>query len=112
MGLIRFFRYCKRVKQLKDKGWYLNMAGGMTDSHCMRIIDKKDLEHMSEQEFAKIVGGRIKMKLFVKTSTINHKLGEAQLNIIERVGRLPIDLSIIDEIVDIVSDELEPIKER
>ena len=57
MGLRRFFIYRERVKQLSNKGWYLNMAGGMTDSHCMRIIDKKDLRHMSEREFTKIVGG-------------------------------------------------------
>ena len=57
MVLIRFLRYCKRAKQLINNGWYLNMAGGMTDNHCMRIIDKKDLAYMSEQEFATIVGG-------------------------------------------------------
>ena len=57
MSLRRFLIYRKRVKQLSNKGWYLNMAGGMTDSHCMRIISRKDLAQMSEQEFAKIVGG-------------------------------------------------------
>lgn len=50
------------------------------------------------------------MKYFVKTSTINHKIGEAQLNIIERLQRLPIDLSMIDDIVDIISSELESVK--
>ena len=52
------------------------------------------------------------MKLLVKTSTINRKIGEAQLNIIKRLERLNIDLSTIDEIVDIVSSELESVKER
>ena len=50
------------------------------------------------------------MRLFVKTSTINRKIGEAQLNIIKRLEELPIDLSMIDEIVDIISSEIESIK--
>ena len=41
-------------------------------------------------------------KLFVKTSTVNREIGEAQLNIIERLKKLSIDPSITDEIVDIV----------
>ena len=54
MDLIKFFIYIKRVKYLSSKGWYLNMAGGMTDSHCMRIISKKNLVQMSEDEFISI----------------------------------------------------------
>lgn len=60
MNLSGFFVYLKRVKRLRDNGWYLNMASGMTDSHCMRIIGKKDLAHMSEQEFRAIVGGSVR----------------------------------------------------
>ena len=52
------------------------------------------------------------MKLFVKTSTVNRKIGEAQLNIIERLEKLSIDPAIMDEIVDIVYSELESVVER
>lgn len=50
----RFFIYYQRVKQLTERGWYKNLAGGVTDRHCMRIISKKELIHMSEEEFQSI----------------------------------------------------------
>lgn len=50
----RFFIYRQRVKQLTERGWYVNLAGGVTDRHCMRIISKKDLIQMTEEEFARI----------------------------------------------------------
>lgn len=43
--------YSKRVMFLKSKGWYRNITGGMTDSHCMRVISKERLVKMSEDEF-------------------------------------------------------------
>lgn len=51
-------------------------------------------------------------KLFVKTSTVNREIGEAQLSIIERLKKLSIDPSIMDEIVDIVCSELESVVKR
>ena len=49
------------------------------------------------------------MKLFIKTSTMNRKIREAELNIIEVLDRSSIDPAIVDKIVDIVSTELENI---
>lgn len=51
------------------------------------------------------------MKLFVKTSTMNRKIKEAELNIIKMLMKSPIDPAIVDEVVDIVSTELESIIE-
>ena len=50
----RFFIYHQRVKQLTERGWYKNLAGGVTDRRCMRIISKKELIHMPEEEFRSI----------------------------------------------------------
>lgn len=52
------------------------------------------------------------MKLLVKTSTVNRKILEAQLNIIERLEKLSVEPAIMDEIVDVVSSELENVVER
>lgn len=51
------------------------------------------------------------MKLFIKTSTMNRKIREAELNIIEQLEKSSIDPAIVDEVVDIVSTELEIIIE-
>lgn len=50
----RFFVYLRRVKRLTERGWYVNMAGGVTDRRCMRIISKRELACMSEEEFMAI----------------------------------------------------------
>ena len=52
--LSRFFIYQQRVKQLAERGWYKNLAGGVTDRRCMRIISKQDLIQMTEEEFQSI----------------------------------------------------------
>ena len=51
------------------------------------------------------------MKLFIKTSTMNRKIREAELNIIKMLEKSYIDHAIVDEVVDIVSTELESIIE-
>lgn len=51
------------------------------------------------------------MKLFIKTSTMNRKIKEAELNIIKMLEKSSIDPAIVDEVVDIVSTELEGIIE-
>lgn len=49
------------------------------------------------------------MKLFIKFATMCCKIRKAELNIIERLEGLPIAPSVLDDIVDVVSDELEQI---
>lgn len=49
------------------------------------------------------------MKLFVKFSTMCCKIRRAELNIIERLERLHIDPGVLDDIVDVISDELDNI---
>ena len=49
------------------------------------------------------------MKLFVKFTTMCCKVRRAELNIIERLERLGIDLGVLDEVVDIISDEMDNI---
>ena len=56
MKLINFIRkyfiFIKRIKELTSNGyWYINMAGGLTDSHCMRIISRKELFNMTNEEY-------------------------------------------------------------
>ena len=51
-------------------------------------------------------------KLFIRTSTMNRKIREAELNIIDRLEKSSIDSDVIDKIVNIVSNELEVIIER
>lgn len=46
--------YFKRVGQLINLGWYRNMAGGFTDSHCIAAITNKDLFNMTDEKFEKI----------------------------------------------------------
>ena len=49
------------------------------------------------------------MKLFIKFTTMCCKVRRAELNIIERLERLGIDLGVLDEVVDIISDEMDSI---
>lgn len=49
------------------------------------------------------------MKLFIKTRTLNRKIREAEMNIIEKLERRSIDSDTLDKIVDIVSTELDKI---
>lgn len=51
------------------------------------------------------------MKLFIKTSTMNRKIKEAELNIIKMLEKSAIDPATVDEVVDIVCTELESIIE-
>ena len=48
-------RYVNRVNTLESRGWYRNLAGGMTDSHCMGVLTLKDIYTMSEKEFSRIL---------------------------------------------------------
>lgn len=53
------------------------------------------------------------MKLLVKFSTMCCRIRKAELNIIERLEGLHIDPGVLDDIVDVVSEELDNIiKER
>lgn len=48
-------RYVNRINTLKSRGWYQNLAGGMTDSHCMGVLTLKDIYTMSEERFSRIL---------------------------------------------------------
>lgn len=48
-------RYVERKKALENRGWYRNLAGGMTDSHCMGVLTLKDIFKMSEERFSRIL---------------------------------------------------------
>lgn len=47
--------YPHRLILMFKAGWYKNMRGSYTDSHCMRIIDRKYLFLMSDDEFNSIL---------------------------------------------------------
>lgn len=48
-------------------------------------------------------------KLFIKTSTMNRKIREAELNIIKRLEEYSLDPVLIDTVVSIIADELDSI---
>lgn len=50
-------------------------------------------------------------KLFIKISTMNRKIREAELSIIERLGKSSITPDLVDKVVSIIADELDAIIE-
>ena len=51
----KYIKYYKRIKKLQSLGWYKNMAGGFTESHCMYVISKRELLKMSDKDFLKMI---------------------------------------------------------
>lgn len=49
-------RYFRRVRLLKERGWYKNLRGGYTQSHCMNTISRRDLVFASNKKFMECLG--------------------------------------------------------
>ena len=46
-------RYHQRRKGLLARGWYRNLAGGITDPHCMASLSKKELWELAREDIVK-----------------------------------------------------------
>ena len=44
----------KKKKILLNKGWYKNLNGGYTESHCMKIITKDQLKNIDIEYIKKL----------------------------------------------------------
>ena len=43
--IINLLEYGKKIRLLKDRGYYKTMSGCWRDSHCMRIYTRRDISH-------------------------------------------------------------------
>ena len=48
---MKIFRYFKRRRMLLRNGWYVSMSGKYADPHTGRLITKKELYSMADNEF-------------------------------------------------------------
>ena len=55
---MRIIKWYKRLIYLKQKGWYRNMAGGLTSPSRIAVIPRKGLFLMSDDEWEEIAGRR------------------------------------------------------
>ena len=51
----KIIRYFNRVMQLIEYGWYINMSGGFTESHCIGFLTNKDIFNMTNEEFERVL---------------------------------------------------------